>query len=284
MKTLRETIADAEKSHVAIGHFNISTMEALWGVAEAAKNVGVPVIIGLSEGEREFFGMRQAVLAVKSISEELGVPMYVNADHTYSFGKVKEAIDVGVDAVIFDGTKLSSDERIAITKQCVLYARDSGRDVLVEGELGFIGVSSKLLDTIPEGVELTEPKEAADFAKETGVDMLAPAVGNIHGMLKNVSNPRLDISRIEEIKKIIDVPLVLHGGSGISDDDFRSAIKAGVSIVHINTEIRVAWKDAVYNHLSQYQDDVAPYHILNDAREAVRTTAEKRLKLFSRRI
>ena len=284
MKTLRETIADAEKSHVAIGHFNISTMETLWGIAEAAKNVGVPVIIGLSEGEREFFGMRQAVLAVKSISEELGVPMYVNADHTYSFGKVKEAIDAGVDAVIFDGTKLPSDERIAITKQCVLYACASRRDVLVEGELGFIGVSSKLLDTIPEGVELTEPKEAADFAKETDVDMLAPAVGNIHGMLKNVSNPRLDISRIEEIKKIIDVPLVLHGGSGISDDDFRSAIKAGVSIVHINTEIRVAWKDAVYNHLSQYQDDVAPYHILNDAREAVRTTAEKRLKLFSRRI
>ncbi|MBI5004918.1 MAG: class II fructose-bisphosphate aldolase [Candidatus Lloydbacteria bacterium] len=283
MKTLRETIADAEKNHVAIGHFNISTMEALWGIAEAAKNVGVPVIIGLSEGEREFFGMRQAVVAVKGISEKLGVPMYVNADHTYSFEKVKEAIDAGVDAVIFDGTKLPANERLEITKQCVSYARASNRDVLVEGELGFIGVSSKLLDTIPEGVELTEPKEAADFAKDTGVDMLAPAVGNIHGMLKNASNPRLDIARIGDIKKSADVPLVLHGGSGISDDDFLAAIKAGMSIIHINTEIRVAWKDAVANHLSQYPDDVAPYHILNDAREAVRTIVEKRLRLFSGR-
>ncbi|MBI2046252.1 MAG: class II fructose-bisphosphate aldolase [Parcubacteria group bacterium] len=282
MKTLRETITDAVKSGVAIGHFNISTIDALWGIALAAKNVGVPVIIGLSEGEREFFGIRQAVVAVKSISEEIGVPMYVNADHTYSFEKVKDAIDAGVDAVIFDGTKLPADERIAITKQCVLYAGTSGRDVLVEGELGFIGVSSKLLDAIPEGVELTEPKEAADFAKETGVDMLAPAVGNIHGMLKNVSNPRLDIARIGDIKKSANVPLVLHGGSGISDDDFLAAIKAGISIIHINTEIRVAWKDAVANHLSRYPDDVAPYHILNDAREAVRTAAEKRLRLFSK--
>lgn len=283
MKTLKEYISEAEKNHTAIGHFNISTMDALWGIAIAAKNVGVPVTIGLSEGEREFFGMRQAVLVVKSISEELGVPMFVNADHTYSFEKVKEAIDAGVDAVIFDGTKLLADERIAITKQCVSYAHASGREVLVEGELGFIGVSSKLLDELPEGIELTDPSEAAQFAEATGVDMLAPAVGNIHGMLKDAPNPRLDIARIEEIKKNVNVPLVLHGGSGISDDDFRAAIKAGVSIIHINTEIRVAWKDAVKKHLAENHDDVAPYQILKDAREAVRMVAEKRLKLFSGR-
>ncbi|MBI5004662.1 MAG: class II fructose-bisphosphate aldolase [Candidatus Lloydbacteria bacterium] len=283
MKTLKEYISEAEKNHTAIGHFNISTMDALWGIAQAAKNVGVPVIIGLSEGEREFFGMKQAALAVKSISEELGVPMFVNADHTYSFEKVKEAVDAGVDAVIFDGTKLPADERITITKRCVSYAGASGRSVLVEGELGFIGTSSKLLDKLPEGVELTGPIEAAHFAEVTGVDMLAPAVGNIHGMLKDAPNPRLDIVRIGEIKKNVSVPLVLHGGSGISDDDFRAAIKAGVSIIHINTEIRVAWKDAVKNHLAENPDDVAPYQILKGAREAVRMVAEKRLKLFSGR-
>jgi fructose-bisphosphate aldolase class II len=283
MKLLKEYISEAELNKTAIGHFNISTMEALWGIALAAKNVGVPVIIGLSEGEREFFGIRQAVLAVKSIAEELGVPMYVNADHTYSFEKVKEAIDAGVDEVIFDGTKLPADERIEVTKQCVAYARASGRDVLVEGELGYIGKSSKILDEIPEGVELTEPKEAEEFVKETGVDMLAPAVGNMHGMLKNVSNPRLDIARVEEIKKSVNIPLVLHGGSGISDDDFLAAIKAGMSIVHINTEIRIAWKDAIQGSLAQNPDEVAPYHILKDAREAVRITAQKRFRLFSGR-
>lgn len=281
MKTLKEYISEAQKNHTAIGHFNISTMDALWGIACAAKNVGVPVIIGLSEGEREFFGMRQAVLAVKSISEELSVPMFVNADHTYSFEKVKEAIDAGVDAVIFDGTKLSADKRIATTKQCVSYARASDRDILVEGELGYIGTSSKLLDELPEGVELTDPSEAAHFARETGVDMLAPAVGNVHGMLKDAPNPRLDIARIGEIKKNVSVPLVLHGGSGIADGDFSAAIRAGVSVIHINTEIRVAWKDAVKNHLSEKPDDVAPYQILKDAREAVRVITEKRLLLFS---
>ena len=280
MQTLRETIKDAVNNRVALGHFNISTIDALWGVAFAAKNVGVPIIIGLSEGEREFFGIRQAVLATKSISKELGIPMFVNADHTYSFEKVKEAIDFGADSVIFDGTKLSSEERVAITKKCVAYARASGRDVLVEGELGYIGQSSKILDEIPEGIERTEPKEAEEFVKETGVDMLAPAVGNIHGILKNVSNPRLDIARIQEIKKRIGLPLVLHGGSGISDDDFSAAIKAGISIIHINTEIRVAWKNILVKNLEENPEEVAPYKIMKGIKEEIAHIVEKRLRLF----
>lgn len=282
MKTLREYVQDAAERRVAIGHFNISNMEGLRGIAGAAKEVQVPVIIGLSEGEREFFGMRQAVVAVKSISEELGVPLFLNADHTYSFEKVKEAIDAGVDAVIFDGTELPAEERIATTKKCVEYARQSGRDVLVEGELGYIGKSSKLLDEAPEGIEHTSPEEAEVFVKETGIDLLAPAVGNLHGILKKtMKNPRLEIDRIQKIREATGMPLVLHGGSGISDEDFSAAIKAGMAIVHINTEIRIVWKETLTKNLSENPDEVAPYKVLRGTKEAIQKVVEKRLRLFS---
>src|SRR3989344_7755257 len=149
MKTLREIIADADKKKVAIGHFNISDIVALKAIFESARELKVPVIIGTSEGEREFVGVRQAVALVKSLREEYDHPIFLNADHTYSFEKVKEAIDAGYDAVIFDGTELTLTDNIATTKKCVEYAKNCGRDVIVEGELGFFGQSSKGLDAIP---------------------------------------------------------------------------------------------------------------------------------------
>lgn len=118
-------------------------MEALWGIFRAAQSLNLPVIIGVSEGERDFIGVRQVAALVKSIREEYNYPIYLNADHTYSFDRVKEAIDAGFDSVIFDGAKLSFEENVAVTKQCVEYARNCGRDVLVEAELGYIGTSSK---------------------------------------------------------------------------------------------------------------------------------------------
>ncbi|MDP3726003.1 MAG: class II fructose-bisphosphate aldolase [bacterium] len=287
MVSLKEIIAAAEQKKVAIGHFNISNIEALWGIVFAAKKLNVPVIIGTSEGERDFVGVKQAVALVKSIREELGHPIFLNADHTYSFEKVKEAIDAGYDAVIFDGAQLPLEENIKITKQCVEYARSVNPDIIVEGEIGYIGSSSKLLDEIPEGAgvigkALTKPEELKRFVKETGVDLVAPAVGNLHGMLKSGKNPALDIKRIKELREAGSVPLVLHGGSGITDDDFRKAIKAGISIVHINTEIRVAYKKALQLSLQESEDEVAPYKLLKPARDAVERVVEERLKLFNK--
>lgn len=287
MKTLRELISEASEKKVAIGHFNISNIEALWGIFNAAKKLNVPVIIGTSEGERDFIGPAQAVALVKSIREEYNYPIFLNADHTYSFDKVKEAIDAGYDAVIFDGAKLTFEENVTLTKQCVDYARNSGRDVIVEGELGYIGQSSKILDEIPEGVSLeddmlTKADEAQKFVEETGVDLLAPAVGNIHGMLRSGSDPKLHIERVKEIREASGVPLVLHGGSGNSPEDFVSAIDAGVSIVHINTEIRVAYKDALKKTLQDEPDEVAPYKILKPSVAAVEKVVEAKLRLFNK--
>ncbi len=286
MKTLREYITDAVEKKVAIGHFNISNMEGLWGVFNAARKLNVPVIIGVSEGERDFVGVRQVAVLVKSLREEFDYPIFLNADHTYSFDRVKEAIDAGFDAVIFDGAKLSFEENVALATQCVDYARSVGRDVLVEGELGFIGQSSKVLDEIPAGVlldehSLTDPVKAKEFVDQSHVDMLAPAVGNFHGMLRGGVDPKLNIARIKEISLSTGVPLVLHGGSGNSDDDFRAAIENGVAIVHINTELRVAYKQGLQKGLADNPDEIAPYKFLKSAVEAVEAVAEAKLKVFN---
>ena len=286
MKTLREVIRDAESNHVAVGHFNISNIEGLWAIFHAARNLNLPVIIGLSEGERDFVGVKQAVALVKSIREEFDYPIFINADHTYSFERAKEAVDAGFDAVIFDGAKLPIDENIKTTKQCVEYARSKNPDILVEAELGYIGTSSKILDEIPEGAgvseeTLTSAEDAARFVAETGVDLFSPSVGNIHGMLRDMCNPRLNINRVHAIKEAAGVPLVLHGGSGIADQDFTDAIKAGISIVHINTEIRVAYRDAVKKVLADHPDEVAPYKIMKGAVSAMEKVISERLKLFN---
>src|SRR3989338_1706001 len=240
MKTLRECLSEAEDNGVAIGHFNISNLEALWGIFNAARKLAVPVIIGTSEGERDFIGARQAVALAKSLREQFDYPIFINADHTYSFDRVKEAIDLGYDAVIFDGTELSFEENVKITKRCVDYAKKINPEIIVEAELGFIGKSSKVLDEIPSGVKITEEfltkaEEAKEFAQRTGVNLMAPAVGNIHGMLKGGKDPALNIERIREIRKWAGIPLVLHGGAGNLAGDFTGAVKARGSIVDTNT-------------------------------------------------
>lgn len=285
MTSLRDIIGESVKKGVAIGHFNASTLDGVWAIADAAQEVGVPVIVGVSEGEREYVGVREAAAVIKSIRESRGQNIFLNADHTYSFDKVQEAIDAGFDAVIFDGAQLSLEENIATTKKCVAYARSTGRDIIVEGEIGFIGTSSKILDEIPAGAvvgedQMTKPEDAARFVKETGVDMLAPAVGNIHGVVKG-GDPALNISRIKNIHAAVNVPLVLHGASGNSADDIEKAIKAGIALVHVNTELRMAYRSGLMKSLSENSEELSPYKYLKPAKLAMQKVVEEKLRLFS---
>ena len=293
MKTLREYIKEAEDKGVAVGHFNISNLEALHGIYNASKKLSsevgylIPIIIGVSEGEEEFIGINEVSVLVKTIREKDSYPIFLNADHHYGFDSVKNSIDAGFDAAIIDEVKLPLDENIALTKKCVDYAKEvnknEGRDVLIEAEIGFIGQSSKLLDAIPEGVSeatMTTPEDAKYFVEKTGIDLLAPSVGNIHGMVKG-GNPRLDIKRIKEIREACGVPLVLHGGSGIADVDFTDAIKAGISVIHINTEIRVAYKKGIEESLKENPNEIAPYKFLKKSIEEVEKVVYGRLKLFN---
>jgi fructose-bisphosphate aldolase class II len=287
MKTLREYIVEAGEKGVAIGHFNISNMEAFHGVYNAAKRLNVPVIIGLSEGEEDFFGRNEAVSLIKGIREKDNFPIFLNADHHYSFERVKLAIDSGFDSVIVDAVTLPLGENIALVKKCVEYAKSvgekEGRDILVEAELGFIGQSSKMLDSVPDGVSddtMTTPEDAKAFVDATGVDMLAPSVGNVHGMVKS-GNPRLHPDVVKSVREASGVPLVLHGGSGVLGDDFISCIKNGVSVVHINTEIRVAYRSALEQSLKDNPNEIAPYKYLSKAVSAIEEVVFEKLKIFN---
>ncbi|MHB1087079.1 MAG: class II fructose-bisphosphate aldolase [Minisyncoccota bacterium] len=282
MQTLREIVQESHDARIGVGHFNVSDSNQLNAVVEASHAVALPVIIGASEGERKFFGIH-ALSAVVASMRAQGNHVYLNADHTYSVELVKEAIDAGCDAVIFDGSHLSLEENIAQTRAAVAYARASGRDVLVEGEIGRIGTSSKLLDKAPEDIdtELTTPDDAAQFVRETGVDLLAPAVGTMHGRLKSGPMPRINAQRIEEIREATGIPLVLHGGSGSTDEDFVAAVKAGISIVHINTDIRIAYRKGIEAGLSKDADEIAPYRFLQPGVDGVRAETERYLKLFA---
>ncbi len=280
MKSLREYVSEAEKNKVAIGHFNISDSEGFKAVVEGAKELNLPVIVGVSEGERDFIGIPEIVSLVK-VEREKGFPVFLNADHTYSVERVKEAVDARFDSVIIDGAKLSYEENVKMTKECVEYARSVNPEIIVEAEMGFIGQSSKLLDEIPEGVSeetQTKPEDALKFVQETGIDMFAPSVGNIHGIVK-AGEPDLNIPKIKEIKDTVKIPLVLHGASGNSDEDIRRAIEAGINIVHINTEIRVAYKEGVEEGIKS--EEVAPYKFMAQGVEDMKKVITSKLKLFN---
>jgi fructose-bisphosphate aldolase class II len=286
MQTLRQYIKDAQEKHIAVGHFNFSNLEGLHAIARAAKKLGVPVIVGVSEGEEDAVGTEEAAALVETIRHGWNIPIFLNADHHYSVERVKKAIDAGFDAAIFDGAALPLEENIAKAKECVEYARkvstETGRDILIEVELGYIGQSSKVLDAIPEGVEMvTDAGEAISFLQKTGADMLAPAVGNFHGLLRHAQKPRLNIDAIKNIRAQTDAPLVLHGGSG-EEADFVAAIDAGISIIHVNTELRKAYTEALAMHIQQKPDDIAPYKYGASAQDAMEMVVEQKLKIFNK--
>ncbi len=283
MKSLREVVQEYKQKNMAIGHFNISDSNQLKAIAMASQETGLPAIIGLSEGERDYFPMAHA-RAIVTMHQAAGIQLYLNADHTYDLEKAKKAIDDGVDSIVVDGAKLPMDQNILLVKQVVAYARSSKRDVVVEGELGYIGTSSKQLDALPEGVtieNLTTPADAKEFVGTTGVDCFAPAVGNVHGMLKNAAEPRLHPERVKEIADTVGLPLVLHGASGNTEEDIKACIAAGVAIVHINTELRVMYRDRLYDTIRSNPGEVAPYKFLTPAVTKMKEYVSGKLKVFA---
>ena len=286
MRGLRDVLQQAQKNGVAVGHFNVADLVMLKAVFAAARELKVPVMVGVSEGEREFFGVHQIAALVRSLREEFDFPIFLNADHTHSLAKAVEAAKAGFDSIVFDLSALPFAENVRQTKEAIGVLKAINPDILVEGEIGDIGTGSEIHDAAPDlSRGLTSPEEAKRYVEATGVDILAPAVGNMHGMLKSMvqgeTKKRLDIARIAEIKSAARVLLTLHGGSGTNDEDFRRAIAAGINIVHINTELRVAWKRGLEEGLAKKPDEVVPYKILPVAVEAVKQVALSRLRLFN---
>ena len=267
MQTLRNALERSEKDGVAIGHFNVADLVLLKAVVAAARDLKVPVAVGASEGEREFFGVRQIAALVRSLREEYDYPIFLNADHTHSLAHALDVAKAGFDSVVFDLSALPFEQNVRQTKEAVGALKAINPEILVEGEIGDIGTGSEIHETAPDlSKGLTSPQQAKEFVESTGIDILAPAVGNMHGMLKSMvqgqARKRLDIERIAQIKSAVQIPLTLHGGSGTDDEDLRKAIGAGINIVHINTELRVAWRRGLEEGLNKEPDEVVPYKIL----------------------
>src|ERR1043166_1246137 len=253
MDSLRTILTRLEKQGSALGHFNVADLVLVKSVLAAAAEIGVPVMVGASEGERAFFGTHQLAAVVQSLRDPSTLPFAENVSRT------KEAVEA---------------------------LKAINPSLLVEGEIGNIGSGSEIHDTVTkEFRNLTTPEEARQFVAATGIDVLAPAVGNMHGMLKSMvqgkEKKRLNIERIGEIKKAAGVFLTLHGGSGTDDTDFRNAIAAGINIIHINTELRVAWRQSLEESLKRQPNEVVPYKILPPVLDSVKQAAASRLALFS---
>src|SRR3984885_940652 len=281
MQTLNEILQQTQARQVALGHFNVADLVFLKAVFQAAHALNVPVMVGASEGEREFAGTPQLAAVVRSLREEFDYPIFLNADHTHSLAKGLEAVKAGFDSVVFDLSTLPLEENARSTKQAVEALKSMNPAVVVEGEIGDIGSGSEIhADGPTPDRALTTPEEARQFVTETKVDVLAPAVGNSHGMRKSMvtgkERKRLAIDRIQEIKSATNVPLTLHGGSGTADEDLKRAIRAGINIVHINTELRLAWKQGLEAGLARREDEVVPYKILPSAVTAVHDVVSAR--------
>src|SRR4051812_7213093 len=210
MHLLRDALDQAQKNGIAVGHFNVADLVSLKAVFNAAQELKVPVIVGASEGEREFMGTRQVGAWVKSLREEFDFPIFLNADHTHSLGRALEAARAGFDSIVFDLSAMPFEENVRQTKEAIEALKAINPNIVIEGEIGDIGTGSEIHEKAPDlSKGLTDPEEAKRFVESTGIDVLAPAVGNMHGMLKSMvqgeTKKHLDIERITQIKNAVRI-------------------------------------------------------------------------------
>lgn len=286
MVKLHEVLKQADAAGIAVGHFNVSDLVSLKAVFEGAYGLKVPVVVGVSEGERQFLGVRQIAALVRSLREDHDFPIFLNADHTHSLPSAVEAVKAGFDWIVFDASALPIEENIRQTRAAVETLKAIRPEVLIEGEIGDIGSGSEIHDAAPDLAKgLASPAEAKQFVEETRIDTLAPAVGNMHGMLRSmvagIAKKRLDIERIRAIKKETRAFLTLHGASGTDDQDLQRAIAAGITVVHINTEARIAWRRGLESALAKQPGEIVLYKLLPPVVDAVKEVVAARLALFN---
>jgi len=286
MKTLKYYFSKAQKEGFAIGQFNFSDFTQMKGVVNKAVELKSPIILGTSEGESNFFGLDEAVALRNVLRKKTGLPIFLNLDHGKTFESVKKAVDAGYDMVHFDGSKLPFEENVKITKQVIKYARRPGGHpgTLVEGEMGMIGnESSKLYSEKFEIKEenLTNPVEAGEYIKKTGVDLLAISIGNFHGIEISGIDPNLRLDLLQKIRDIAGkTMLVLHGGSGTPEDDIKGAIKIGIEKINVNTDLRMTFTGSIRRYLDENPEEIVPYKFLSGAKDSVERAVGFKIGMF----
>lgn len=279
-------LSQARMGGYAIGHFNFSTEDVLRGIVEAARDAGAPaVMVGTSEGEVEFVGIYEAVALVGAIRKHYNFPVFLNADHFKSFDKCREAIDAGYDSVIIDESKMDFKDNLSATKKVVEYAQEIAkkekREITIEGEIGYLRGSSEVQAKVEiTPADYTKPEDAREFVSKTGVDRLAVVFGNIHGIVTE-QEEKLDIDHFKKIVEAVpEVHYVLHGASGLKDEDVAAAISAGITNVHFNTELRVAYTEGLHKALHDKPGETTPYKYLKIGVEEMKKVVSAKTELF----
>ncbi len=268
----------ARAGRYAIGAFNTSLLEVSKAIIAAAEKLNAPVIIETSEGEMGYMSPAIAFAEVKELAESVSVPVVLHLDHGKHLEQARQAIDAGYTSIHLDGSSLPYDENVRLTKQVVALAHEKG--LLIEGEIGHItGASEAHTEEIKISPDtLTVPDEAMSFVAATGVDVLAVAIGNIHGVYKNP--PTLDFDRLAAITDRVQTYFSLHGGSGIPADQIRRAIELGVSKINVSTELRIAFHEGLKREFIDEPDNVTPYKYMPVGIEAVQNVVETKIRLF----
>ncbi|MEM0008081.1 MAG: class II fructose-1,6-bisphosphate aldolase [Candidatus Bathyarchaeia archaeon] len=296
--TNKELLLKAQKEAYAIGAFNIQNLESLLAVVEAAAEEKSPVIVAVTPSAIKYGGLNYLARLVKTAAETTPVPMSLHLDHGEDLETVKKCLEAGFTSVMIDGSHLPFEENVALTKRVVDVAHQKG--VSVEGELGRLaGVEEKTVEE-REAV-LTDPKEAEEFVKRTGVDALAVSIGTSHGAYKFKGEPQLDFERLKQIRERVKVPLVLHGASsvpqwiiekatkygaelsgakGIPEEHIRKAISLGITKINIDTDLRLAFTATVREVLANSPKEFDPRKILGPAKEVMKEVVKAKMRLF----
>jgi len=270
-----ELLKKAREKNVAVAAFNVHNMETIQAVIDGANEEGAPVIIQTSPGTLKYAGIDFIAENVKIAAEKVNIPVALHIDHCISYVMIIEAIRHGYTSLMIDGSKLPYKENVKLVKEVVKVAHAVG--IVVEAELGKIGGTKDYLKLDEREATLTVPEEAREFVELTNIDSLAVAIGTAHGVYKG--EPRLDFERLSRIKEVVDIPLVLHGASGVPNKSVREAIKRGIVKVNIATELKIAFADAIKAYFTNNPKENDPRKYMEAGRKAVKEVVKKKIRL-----
>lgn len=260
----------------AVGAFNANNLEQIQGIVEAAEEENAPVILQASQGAIKYAGLDMIAAMVFSVAKNTKIPISLHLDHGTDFKQNVQCLRAGFTSLMFDGSLLPFDQNVAITRKVVEIAHPVG--VSVEGELGRVGGTEDALTEEEISALMTDPDEAEKFVKLTEVDALAVSVGSVHRM--RVQAAELDIQRITKIRERTQIPLVLHGSSGVTDDSIRRAIAAGICKINVATALNMAFMRGISSALKEMPDEVDPRRILVRGREELKKVVKEKIRLF----
>lgn len=274
--TGKELLQHADKNGYAVGAFNVNNMEIVQAIIEAAEETQSPVILQASQGGLKYAGVEYIAELGKVAARNASVPVAIHLDHGTDFVQIMQCIRHGFTSVMIDGSQYDLEGNIAITKKVVEVARAVG--ISVEAELGKIGGTEDDIVVDHKDALHTDPDEAVRFVRETDVDFLAIAIGTAHG--KYHGEPEIDFDRLKEIRSKVDIPLVLHGSSGVAYDDLRKAISMGISKINIDTDVRIAFTKGVSDVIKANPDEFDPRKIIGPAREVMKKAIMEKMEVF----